>query len=388
MTVPTTDDMVTRLIFHESSETLLIDLSSIHVSTREQVDIIFNAIRNCLHEYDKKLDVIVTYDGFSVDDEVISYYGENLAFFQDNIYKSVTRFTTRTIEENQIKKLRKYMDEQNQEFELNLDTKFIDDRYMLQQNTILGEGAFGKVSLAIDKRDKKKVAIKRISRRKMAQVNATEYVKREIEIMKKLKHKNIIALVDFIETDHSYYIVMEYCDGGSLDIEYNQYSEQEAWKIFVQLAEAVRYIHECGVIHRDLQLSNICMHNGVVKLLDFGLSDVFENSVGITCEHDSKRGVLGNASHCAPEVLTEQGGYNKSTDIWSLGVCLYRLLFGCFPFNPVHNVFVMKYTVGLEEEDLSDEVRDLLRHMLEKSPNQRYTIEQVLEHAWMKKFKD
>jgi hypothetical protein len=258
MTEPTEYNMQYRLHIHKSNNTLLIDLSSMRVTTKQHVDIIFNAIRSSLQAHIKQMDVIVNYDDFYVADDVISHYGEHLTFFQDNIYKTVTRFTTRTIEQKQMEKLRKYMDDHKFGFELYTNTKIIDDKFMLKQHKVLGEGTFGKVFLGKCKDDETLVAIKRLSKRMMNQVRANDFVIRETAIARRLKHENIVNLIDAIETEHSIYIVMEYCNGGTLDIEYKQYSEKDARDIFVQLARAVKYVHDCGVIHRDIQLVSVC----------------------------------------------------------------------------------------------------------------------------------
>lgn len=151
--------------------------------------------------------------------------------------------------------------------------------------------------------------------------------------MKMCQHPNIIKLIDLFENADYYYIVLEYLEGKDM-FDYLQkrsfkIGEPRAKQIALQIAEGLRYLHNYGIVHRDLKLENVMMTNdsdeAVAKLVDFGLSKI----MGPTEKADEPFGTLG---YVAPEVLKKQP-YSFGCDLWSLGCILYALLSGSLPFD-------------------------------------------------------
>ena len=160
-----------------------------------------------------------------------------------------------------------------------------------------------------------------------------EQVKNEVEILKIANHPNIIKLHGVFESVYYIYIIMEYCAGGDLFsyLEQRQFKlkEERAVQIIQQLSTAVYFLHEYGIIHRDLKPENILMTDtsdtAKIKLLDFGLGKmVGPNEL---CEE-----FFGTLSYVSPEVLQSKP-YNKSVDLWSIGVITYLLVSGFLPFD-------------------------------------------------------
>ena len=198
----------------------------------------------------------------------------------------------------------------------------------------LGKGGYGKVFQVRNKITKKLYACKKLSK---LVVKNLEKFRREINILIKMDHPNIIKLYDVYESNNSLYLIMEECHGGELfdriikRIESNQmYNEKEACEIIQQVMGAIEYCHNKGVAHRDLKPENLLYLyqgeevNNPLKIIDFGLSQ----DINIKKILSSK---VGTAYYVSPEILA--GKYNEKCDVWSAGVILYVLLSGEPPFN-------------------------------------------------------
>ncbi len=190
------------------------------------------------------------------------------------------------------------------------------------------------MSKAISLEDGSIVAIKKINK-KVPHINI-DNIKKEIRIMKLCKHKNIVQLIDVFEDKESIYIVMEYLSGGDLYARYcskeYHFKEERVRTIFKQILDAVRYMQELGIIHRDLKLENILFENEIedsnIKIADFGLS-------ALQGPFQDATDVLGTLHYVAPEVLANKP-YDYSVDLWSLGVILFVLVTGCYPFDALN----------------------------------------------------
>jgi len=251
---------------------------------------------------------------------------------------------------------------------------------------VLGKGGFSVVKLATNKETGKQAAIKVID--KEAGKDELSLMQREIDIMRKLKHKNIVELYDvFDEADHLY-LVLEFITGGELFeqiVSRGHYSERDAANIIRQILEAVDYMHSNGVAHRDLKPENLLCSgkdNMDIKITDFGLSKSFgESTLQTAC---------GTPDYVAPEVLLGKP-YDSSVDIWSVGVITYILLCGFPPFYGKDNQEIFEKIMQAkfdfpspDWDDISDEAKQFVKDMLVREPNARQTAAECLANAWIK----
>ena len=259
----------------------------------------------------------------------------------------------------------------------------------------LGKGGYGKVYQVKNKNTGDIFACKKLS--KLNIENLVNF-KREIDILMKTDHPNIIKLIEVYESNNSLYLIMEECYGGELfdkilkHIEKNEmYSEKQAAKIILQVMSAVEYCHNNGICHRDLKPENLLYlkegdeKENPLKVIDFGLSQTLNTKKVLSSK-------VGTAYYVSPEILA--GKYNEKCDIWSAGVILYVLLSGEPPFNGPSDGAIyskikkLKFTFPKEKWDsISNEAKDLLSHMIAPE-SERYTASEVLAHPWFKIVKD
>ena len=275
---------------------------------------------------------------------------------------------------------------------LNLATqqKSLFDKYEVKQK--IGKGKFGLVKCGMNKETKKPVAIKIMAKKNMDKSDL-ELAKIEIDILKIGQHPNIIKLYDIYENENYIYIIMEYCSGGDLlsYFEYNEYElpETKVCDIIHKLSMAIYYLHSYGIVHRDLKPENILMTDlspeADIRLLDFGLSKIVGNEEKCTEPY-------GTLSFVAPEVLQGKP-YDKSVDLWSIGIITFLLLCGYLPFDDRHSEReiarqTIQDPVPFEDKiwsKYSPEAKTFVDGLLQKKPEKRYTIKEILEHPWIKK---
>ena len=256
----------------------------------------------------------------------------------------------------------------------------------------IGKGANAKVFEVQNKKTKDIRACKALSKSKIKDSDLQRY-RREIEILMKTDHPNIIKLYEVFETNKYLYLIMEKCNGGELfdkiinNISIGQmYSEKTAAKIFSQIMSAVDYCHKNGICHRDLKPENILFlnkgneENNPIKIIDFGLSQILFDKNKLTSP-------VGTAYYVPPEILS--GDYNQKCDIWSAGIILCILLTGEPPFNGPNNAIIYNkiknFEYGFSEKwkNISNEAKDLVSHMLVPQ-NIRYNSSEVLAHPWLR----
>ena len=153
-------------------------------------------------------------------------------------------------------------------------------------------------------------------------------LEREINMLRKCKHENVVSLVDAKKSHNNLYIFMEYCEDGTLEDHIKNsanITEEEALGMFFQIARGMQVLSVNKVIHRDLKPQNILMKNGVVKIADFGLARRFMGN-------DCMRTFVGTPSHMAPEILRGED-YTEKVDVYSAGAILYEMIYGAAPFH-------------------------------------------------------
>lgn len=194
----------------------------------------------------------------------------------------------------------------------------------------LGQGSFAKVYEGYDKRRKQNVAIKVIDKRKIIEPKRRNLIQTEISILSRMKQKNIAEFYRLIEDHKRLFIVMQLC--GSLTLNHfckqfngKRLNEEQAYAVFSQIVKGVRYMHDFNISHRDLKLTNILIDEEyTVKIIDFGFA----------CEaRERHKMYCGTPSYMAPEIVEKKLYFPKPTDIWSLGVVLFKLLTGDYVFG-------------------------------------------------------
>ncbi|XP_006657117.3 CBL-interacting protein kinase 24 [Oryza brachyantha] len=250
----------------------------------------------------------------------------------------------------------------------------------------IGQGTFAKVKFAVDADTGAAVAMKVLDKDTILNHRMLHQIKREISIMKIVRHPNIVRLNEVLAGKTKIYIILELITGGELFdkiAHQGKLRENEARKYFQQLIDAIDYCHSKGVYHRDLKPENLLLDShGNLKVSDFGLSTLAQKGVGLlhtTC---------GTPNYVAPEVLSNNGYDGSAADVWSCGVILYVLMAGYLPFeeNDLPTLYD-KITAGQFSCPywFSPGVTSLIHKILDPNPKARITIEQIREDTWFKK---
>jgi len=267
----------------------------------------------------------------------------------------------------------------------------VDELYKVGEE--IGRGAFSVVRRGVNKKSGEEVAIKFIEK-KFVDKQDLMLLAREIDIMKKVDHPNVLKLKEVFETDDTIALVMELVTGGELFykiVEKGNYSEKDAANIVAQMINGVDYLHDQGIAHRDLKPENLLCcgeeQEGYkpfrVVIADFGLSKVFDGGEALETS-------CGTPDYVAPEVITAEGSYDKSVDMWSCGVITYVLLCGFSPFLSSTQTGLFEKIIKVEYDfpdpewtNISNEAKDFIKHLLVKDPNERWTAKQCKMHPWL-----
>ena len=204
--------------------------------------------------------------------------------------------------------------------------------------------------------------------------NPTDKEIKRIKIWETFDHSNIIKLIECIHLNDKIYLFMELGDKDLYKCieETCFFSEEASLVMLEQIAKAIKYMHDKGISHRDVKSDNIISHNGKWKLIDFEYID--ENEKSTECK--------GTPLFISPEEIKDNIYYLKPTDVWSLGITYYEMIFSVTPFDGYNRDKVIKSIVNdkikLNNKKLSEKSIILIKGMLNKNPAERLTIDKVL----------
>ena len=246
----------------------------------------------------------------------------------------------------------------------------------------LGKGTFGKVKLAYNQENpNEKYACKILLKSNIKDEDDNLRCKREMDILKKMHHVNVVRTYEIISTETTFYIFMDFCAKGELFnyiVVKQRLSTKKSAFFYYQLINGIEYIHKKGVCHRDLKPENLLLtEKNKLKIIDFGLSNYFNGNLLET--------PCGSPCYASPEMVRGHKYDGFKIDIWSSGIILYAMLCGYLPFEEMENddcnevLFknIMECNVEYPPEFIPPEAKSLLKKILVKDPRRRITIEEI-----------
>uniref|UniRef100_A0A1I7TSI6 Protein kinase domain-containing protein n=1 Tax=Caenorhabditis tropicalis TaxID=1561998 RepID=A0A1I7TSI6_9PELO len=262
--------------------------------------------------------------------------------------------------------------------------------YQIFAEEVLGSGQFGTVYGGIHRRNGQHVAVKLIDKLKFPP-NKEDLLRAEVQILEQVDHPGVVHFMQMLETTDRIFVVMEKLKGDMLEMilssEKGRLSERTTQFLVAQILEALRYLHHQNIVHCDLKPENILLNSNSdfpqVKLCDFG----FARIIG---EKSFRRSVVGTPAYLAPEVLRNKG-FNRSLDMWSVGVIVYVSLSGTFPFNEdedindqIQNAEFMYPPTPWKE--ISESAIEFINGLLQVKMSKRYTVAKAQSQIWMQNY--
>ncbi|XP_061828801.2 serine/threonine-protein kinase D2 isoform X1 [Nerophis lumbriciformis] len=262
--------------------------------------------------------------------------------------------------------------------------------YQIFADEVLGSGQFGVVYGGKHRKTGRDVAVKVIDKLRFPTKQESQ-LRNEVAILQSLRHLGIVNLECMFETPEKVFVVMEKLHGDMLEMilssEKGRLPERLTKFLITQILAALRHLHLKNIVHCDLKPENVLLASAdpfpQVKLCDFG----FARIIG---EKSFRRSVVGTPAYLAPEVLLNQG-YNRSLDMWSVGVIMYVSLSGTFPFNEdedindqIHNAAFMYPSNPWKQ--LSNDAIDLINNLLQVKMRKRYSVDKSLSHAYLQDY--
>ncbi|KAL7093508.1 hypothetical protein ACP275_11G044400 [Erythranthe tilingii] len=250
----------------------------------------------------------------------------------------------------------------------------------------IGEGTFAKVKFAQSTETGESVAIKVLAKSTILKHKMVDQIKREISIMKIVRHPCIVKLHEVLSSHTKIYIVLEFVTGGELFdkiVQHGRISENESRRYFQQLIDAVSHCHSKGVYHRDLKPENLLLDSkGNLKVSDFGLSALPQQGV------DLLHTTCGTPNYVAPEVLSNQGYDGAAADVWSCGVILYVIMAGYLPFDEPDLPSLYNKIIAAQFSCpfwFSPAATSLIHKILDPNPETRIKIGGIKRDPWFQK---
>ncbi|KAJ7995687.1 hypothetical protein DPEC_G00247160 [Dallia pectoralis] len=250
----------------------------------------------------------------------------------------------------------------------------------------LGDGTFAVVRECVERCSGREYALKIINKSKCR--GKEHMIQNEVLILRRVKHPNIVLLIEEMDTYSELYLVMELVKGGDLFdaiISSNRYTEGDASGMLYNLANAIKYLHNLNIVHRDIKPENLLVYEHQdgrksLKLGDFGLASLVDGLLYLVC---------GTPTYVAPEIIAETG-YGLKVDIWAAGVITYILLCGFPPFRCEDQDILLDHILlgqldfpSPSWDNVSVAAKELIRRMLQVDVEQRYSAVQVLDHPWV-----
>ena len=255
---------------------------------------------------------------------------------------------------------------------------------------LLGKGGFAEVYELANPATKESFACKIIDKRSLLKGRSKQKLMNEIKIQQSLNHLNTLKIFKHFEDESNFYILLELCPNESLSVllrRRKRLIELEVQCYLLQVLSAIKYIHEHGVIHRDIKLGNILLSSKMeIKLADFGLSTKLEY------EGERKRTICGTPNYIAPEILGSHNGHSFEVDIWSFGILMYTMLVGKPPFQSTDTKLTYSkikscYFSFPDNVSLSPQAKDLISKIIVLNPAERLKIGEIFEHDFFCKNK-
>ncbi|CAD8167079.1 unnamed protein product [Paramecium pentaurelia] len=253
--------------------------------------------------------------------------------------------------------------------------------YQFSFKAKLGKGAYGTVYAGRNIIDNKIVALKIVDKKILQTDYASQLIASEIEIMKLIEDKNIVRLIDVLQSVNNTYIITEFCSGGDLR-EYlkkrKQIPENDAINVLKDLLHGIKALLKIGIIHRDIKPANIMIHDGIFKITDFGFAKQVDSHIDTIMNS-----LVGTPLYMSPQILKRQS-YTSKCDIWSLGLIFYELIYGITPWHSQNLVELMAKldTKPLEfptYPKVSEQTIKIIKGCLQINEDKRISWDQLFE---------
>ena len=248
----------------------------------------------------------------------------------------------------------------------------------------IGQGSFGKVKIGIHKLTKEKVAVKVLEKSKFDD-DDIKNLKKEIGIIKRIRHKNINQFYEMIDTENKMFLIMDLAENGdffdliSQKIRFND--EREACKYFHQIIIALEYLHSLNIVHRDIKPENMLIDSKYeIKLTDFGLSSTYKDDQLLSTP-------CGTPNYAAPELIKGEQYHGMFSDIWSAGVVLYSMLCGYLPFGDSNENLLQNHIIKCDYEIpsfVSEDAKELIQGILKLDPLERFDFDLIKSSRWFR----